>query len=54
MQALPRTDSSAIVALAEHLGVATEELNDWIRQPAGIPSQVLVSWIGLWNAGRVK
>ena len=54
MEAMPPTDSPAIGALAEHLGVATEDLHAWVRQPAGLPSQVLASWIGLWNAGRLK
>jgi hypothetical protein len=54
MKALPRTDSSAIGALAEHLGVATEDMHDWVRQPAGVPSEVLLSWIGRWNVGRLK
>jgi hypothetical protein len=54
MEAMPHTDSSAIGALAEHLGVATEDMHAWVRQPGGVPSAVLLSWIGLWNAGRLK
>jgi hypothetical protein len=54
MQAQQRSDASAIGALAEHLGVATEDMHAWLRQPAGIPSQVLLSWIGLWHDGRPK
>jgi hypothetical protein len=54
MEALKRSDSSPIGALAEHLGVATEDLHAWVRQPAGVPSEVLLSWIGRWNAGRLK
>jgi hypothetical protein len=54
MEAMPYTDSSAIGALAEHLGVATEDMHAWVRQPAGIPSEVLRSWIGRWSAGRLK
>jgi hypothetical protein len=54
MEALPGTDASSIGALAEHLGVTTEDINDWLRQPAGVPQEVLRSWIGLWNVGRLK
>ena len=54
MEALLRTDASSIGALAEHLGVTTEDINDWLRRPAGVPSEVLLSWIGFWNLGRLK
>jgi hypothetical protein len=54
MEALSPPDSLAIGALAEHLGVAAEDLHAWVRQPAGVPSEVLLSWIGRWNVGRLK
>ena len=54
MEALLRTDASSIGALAEHLGVTTEDINDWLRRPAGVPSEVLLSWISFWNLGRLK
>jgi hypothetical protein len=54
MEALPRTESPAIGALAEHLGIPTEDMHAWVRQPAGVPSAVLLSWSGLWNVARLK
>ena len=54
MQAEPTIDSSVIGALAEHLGVAAEDIHAWVRRPAGVPSEVLLSWIDLWNVGRLK
>jgi hypothetical protein len=53
LEALPLTDSSAIGALAEHLGVALQDIEDWLRRPGGVPHQVLLSWIALWKLRRL-
>ncbi|HEV8107946.1 MAG TPA: hypothetical protein VGP97_10510 [Burkholderiales bacterium] len=51
-QAPERTDSPAIVALADHLKVTTEDIHAWLREENGVPMGVLLSWIGLWDRRR--
>jgi hypothetical protein len=53
-EGIPPTELAAIRAFAEHLGVAPEDVEQWLRRPGGIPPQVLLSWITLWDLGRRK
>jgi hypothetical protein len=42
-------DFSAVRALAAHLDVTPQQLGDWLLQSRGVPPQVLLSWICLWD-----
>jgi len=48
-QGISGADLSAVRALAAHLDVTPEQLGDWLREPRGVPPQVLLSWICLWD-----
>lgn len=50
--AMPDCDYAAIKGLAEHLGIAAQELEDWLRQAENPPAKVLLSWIYLWDLER--
>jgi len=50
----PAADLASIRALAEHLRVPAEDVEAWLRSPVGIPPQVLLSWVALWDLGRRK
>ena len=45
-------DFSAVRALAAHLDVTPQQLGEWLQRPRGIPAQVLLSWICLWDLKR--
>jgi hypothetical protein len=45
-------DFSAVRALAAHLELTPQQVGEWVRQPLGIPPQVLLSWICLWDLKR--
>lgn len=45
-------DFSAVRALAAHLGLTPQQLDDWLQQSAAVPPQVLLSWICLWDLKR--
>jgi transposase-like protein len=45
-------DFSAVRALAAHLDVTPQQLGDWLRESRGVPPQVLLSWICLWDLKR--
>ena len=45
-------DLSAVRALAAHLDVTPQQLDDWLRESRGVPPQVLLSWICLWDLKR--
>ena len=50
--AISGADFSAVRALAAHLDLTPEQLGDWVRNSAGVPPQVLLSWICLWDLKR--
>jgi hypothetical protein len=43
---------SAVRALAAHLELTPEQLAQWLRESRGVPPQVLLSWICLWDLKR--
>jgi len=43
---------SAVRALAAHLELTPQQLDDWLQQSAAVPPQVLLSWICLWDLKR--
>ena len=45
-------DFSAVRALAAHLELTPQQLAEWLRESRGIPPQVLLSWICLWDLKR--
>jgi hypothetical protein len=45
-------DLSAVRALAEHLEVTLQDLDEWFQHSQGIPPQVLLSWVCLWDLKR--
>ena len=45
-------DLSAVRALAAHLDLTPEQLGEWLQQSQGVPPQVLLSWICLWDLKR--
>ena len=45
-------DFSAVRALAAHLDVTPQQLAEWLRESQGVPPQVLLSWICLWDLKR--
>ena len=45
-------DLSAVRALAAHLELTPQQLGDWVRNSPGVPPQVLLSWICLWDLKR--
>jgi hypothetical protein len=45
-------DFSAVRALAAHLELTPQQLDDWLQQSAAVPPQVLLSWICLWDLKR--
>ena len=45
-------DFSAVRALAAHLELTPQELAEWLRDSRGVPPQVLLSWICLWDLKR--
>jgi len=45
-------DLSAVRALAAHLDLTPEQLGQWLQQSPGVPQQVLLSWICLWDLKR--
>jgi hypothetical protein len=51
-EGVPGADFSAVRALAAHLELTPQQLGEWLRQPPGIPPQVLLSWICLWDLKR--
>ena len=50
--AISGADFSAVRALAAHLELTPQQLDDWLRKSAGVPPQVLLSWICLWDLKR--
>ena len=51
-EAMSSTDRSAVEALAGHLGVAPEDIVDWVHGCGGLPPKVLLAWICAWNRER--
>lgn len=51
-EGISSADFSAVRALAAHLDVTPQQLGDWLRESRGIPPQVLLSWICLWDLKR--
>ena len=45
-------DFSAVRALAEHLEITPQAIVDWLQHSRGIPPQVLLSLICLWDLKR--
>ena len=45
-------DLSAVRALAAHLDITPQQLGQWLQQTGGVPPQVLLSWICLWDLKR--
>jgi hypothetical protein len=45
-------DLSAVRALAAHLDLTPQQLSEWLQQSRGVPPQVLLSWICLWDLKR--
>jgi len=45
-------DFSAVRALAAHLELTPQQLAGWLQEPHGVPPQVLLSWICLWDLKR--
>ena len=43
------TDYFAVQALAAHLDVTPQVVVDWLHHARGVPPQVLLSWICLWD-----
>ena len=43
---------SAVRALAEHLEITPQAIVDWLQHSRGIPPQVLLSLICLWDLKR--
>ena len=42
-------DYFAVQALAAHLDVTPQVVVDWLQDARGVPPQVLLSWICLWD-----
>jgi hypothetical protein len=45
-------DFSAVRALAQHLEITPQAIVDWLQHSRGIPPQVLLSLICLWDLKR--
>jgi len=45
-------DFSAVQALAQHLEITPQAIVDWLQHSRGIPPQVLLSLICLWDLKR--
>ena len=45
-------DLSAVRALAAHLEVTPQQLDEWLQSSRSVPPQVLLSWICLWDLKR--
>jgi hypothetical protein len=45
-------DFSAVRALAAYLDITPQQLGEWLQQSRGVPPQVLLSWICLWDLKR--
>ncbi|HXJ51673.1 MAG TPA: hypothetical protein VNH16_09790 [Burkholderiales bacterium] len=45
-------DLSAVRALAAHLDLTPQQLGEWLERSRGVPPQVLLSWICLWDLKR--
>ena len=45
-------DLSAVRALAAHLDLTPQQLGEWLERSSGVPPQVLLSWICLWDLKR--
>jgi hypothetical protein len=43
------SDYYAVQALAAHLDVTPAAVVDWLQNARGVPPQVLLSWICLWD-----
>ena len=41
----PSNVHSAINALADRLSLPPQDLSEWLREPHGVPPEVLLSWI---------
>ena len=52
LEGIPRADLSAVRALAAHLDVTPQQVGEWLQQSRGVPPQVLLSWICLWDLKR--
>ena len=51
-EAVRAKDFSAVRALAEHLEITPQAIADWLQHSRGIPPQVLLSLICLWDLKR--
>jgi len=48
-EASSTADYFAVQALAAHLDVTPLVVVDWLQHARGVPPQVLLSWICLWD-----
>ena len=51
-EAVGAKDFFAVRALAEHLEITPQAIVDWLQHSRGIPPQVLLSLICLWDLKR--
>lgn len=49
-----RTESAATKALAEHLGVDPQQIDDWLQRAQDPPPKVLRAWIRIWDSRRAN